>query len=109
MAIFNQNIPAVSTGIITRPTITSTSTRILAANPLRAYAYIYNSSGANIYLQFGQAAVVNQGIQLGTGANGLYEITSNKLWVGDVFVIKSGSPIQIEVFEGIINPHEFLI
>lgn len=82
----------------TRPTVTSSSSTILASNANRKYAYVFNQSGAVIYIKFGAAAVVGEGIRLPN--NEMIEITSEKLWTGDVNAIRGAGSGAVEVFEG---------
>lgn len=90
---------AFSTATNSRPSVTNTSNLALAANSSRKYAYFYNNTGASVYIKLGAAAVVNEGIRL--GPNDMYELTSDKLYTGDVFVIKStASVINLDVVEG---------
>lgn len=87
-----------STGVNTRPTVTNTTSTILAANINRKYVYIFNQSGTVIYLKFGNPAVVNQGIRVGNDE--MFELTSNKLWTGTINAIRLAGSGEIEVFEG---------
>ncbi len=49
---------------VTYATVTSSSTQVLAANPLRRYLSIVNRDTGFVDLNFGVAAVVGQGIPL---------------------------------------------
>jgi hypothetical protein len=66
--------------------VTIASISILASNPLRKHATIINSSDVVIWLGFGEAAVVGQGIYI-EPAGGAYEIDGNNLFTGDIFAI----------------------
>lgn len=94
----NTSVRAFSTPSNTRPTVTTASSTILAANAARRYAYVFNSSGAVIYLKLGTTAVVNEGIRLPN--NEIFEITSDKLWTGVINAIRGAGSGAIEVFEG---------
>lgn len=87
-----------STGVNTRPTCTTTSSIILAANANRKYASIFNQSGVILYIKLGNTAVTNQGIRLPN--NTLFEINANNLWLGDIHAVVGSGSQQIEVFEG---------
>lgn len=88
-----------SSGVNSRPSITSTASTILTSNSNRKYAYIMNQSGQNVYLKLGDTAVATEGILLAPLA--IYEITANNLWTGSISAIKSGGgSVNIEVFEG---------
>lgn len=87
-----------SIGANARPTVSTTSVLILAANANRKYAYISNQSGAVIYVKLGAAAVVGEGIRINN--DGFFEITVDKLWTGDVFAIRNAGSGAVDVFEG---------
>lgn len=88
-----------STASNTRPAITNVSSIVLASNVNRKYAYIFNQTGAIVFIKFGATAVINQGIRIPD--NSIYEITHDNLWTGDVHAVKStAASISIEVFEG---------
>ena len=90
-----------ATGSNTRPAVTNASSTILASNVNRLFAYISNNSGSTIFLKFGVAAVINQGILLPNLA--IYEINADNLWTGSIQAIKNGaSSVNIDVFEGTI-------
>lgn len=88
-----------SSGAWTRPTITNTSTTILAANAARKYAVVVNNNGFTAYLKLGSAAVVNEGIPLAPNAR--FEIKRDNLWTGDIRAIKAtATAVALDVFEG---------
>lgn len=87
-----------STGTNSRPTVTNASSTILASNSGRKYAYIFNQSGAVIYIKFGATAVANEGIRLPN--NEMIEITGEKLWTGAINAIRGAGSGAVEVFEG---------
>lgn len=89
---------AVGTGAFTRVSVGTTSVTILAANSARKMAIIANNTAAAFYLNFGAAAVINQGIQL--DPNEKFEIGLNNLWTGSITAIKHAGAADIEVFEG---------
>lgn len=96
------NTPAVNpftTASFTRPTVTNVSTQLLAANPSRKYAYIFNQGGTVMWINFGVPAVANQGWQLAANT-GFYEIDAAHLWLGVVNAVKASGSAQLEVFEG---------
>lgn len=62
------------------------SVQALAANPNRKYALLRNSSDTGIWMSFGTAAVIGDGIYL-EPAGGYFEIDNDCLWQGTVFVI----------------------
>lgn len=69
--------------------VTTTSAVVLASNPLRKHVTIINSSDTNIWLGFGQAAVVGQGIFLEANG-GAYEIDGHNLYTGAIYGIHAG-------------------
>lgn len=90
--------PASNTGGNTRPSITSVSSTILAANPARKFAIIINNSGANAWLKYQDAAVSLEGIFLAAGS--MWTINAPTLWTGAVNAIKQGGgTIELDVFE----------
>jgi len=87
-------------GTPTRPAVTSASSTILAANSKRLFGYVRNNSGVQVFLQFGAAAVLNQGHPLPSGAT--FFFYENWKWTGSVTAIKSGAgSINLEVFEAV--------
>lgn len=98
ISIDTKSTRAFSSGSNTRPTVTTTSSEILASNSSRKYANIYNGSGTAIYIKFGATAVANEGIRI--SSNEMFEITNDKLWTGAVNAIRVASTGAIEVFEG---------
>lgn len=84
----------------TRPTVTTTSSIILASNADREYGRIDNQSGAVIYIKMGATAVVGEGIRLTN--NDFLELTKDKLWTGDVHAIRNAGSGAVEVFEGTV-------
>lgn len=87
----------LSTGTNTRPTVTSTTSVILAANTSRKYASVFNQSGAVIYIKLGAAAVVGEGDRLPN--NERFEITADKLYTGTINAIRMAGSGAVEVFE----------
>lgn len=91
--------PSFSTISNTRPSVSNTSAEILAANSSRKYAYVFNNTGATVYIKLGATAVVNQGFQL--GPNESFEINSSKMWTGSITAIKAtATSINLDVAEG---------
>ena len=95
---FNPSSTGHSAASNTTPSVTTSSTEILAANTNRKYACIFNNTGAAFYLKFGATAVVNQGIRL--GPNEKFEIKLDNLWLGAVNAIRASGAAAIDVFEG---------
>lgn len=89
----------VTAGFPKQITVTATNTQLLAANSLRAYAHFSNNTGFQVYLQFSQSAVVNQGIRLNPGA--LFTVSGYDLWLGSINAITSSGSVKIDVFEGV--------
>lgn len=88
-----------STATSTRTTPTANvSTTIAAANPARKWLRIDNGSGAEFFMKFGAAAVVNQGISIPN--NTAYVMTATELYLGAVNVIVASNSRTIEVTEG---------
>ena len=57
-------------------TVGSTDTSVLAENPYRGYALFINDSDETIYLNLGEAAVLNDGIRL-NASGGSYEMSQS--------------------------------
>lgn len=67
------------------------STLLAAANPRRSCIVISNSSDVGIWISFGEAAVIGQGIYLAP-AGGTLTITDEKMWRGAIYgIAASGS------------------
>jgi len=81
-------------------TIGNTTTEILAYNANRVYAAIVNDSDQDIYLAFGEAAVMNKGIRINANG-GSYEILIENLWLGTVNGICSSGSKNVCVVEGV--------
>lgn len=91
--------PASNTGNKTRPAVTSTSSTILTANAARKWAYIANTSGANITIDYATPVVLSQGITILSGS--IFFINADSLWTGNIYAIKSGGSVNIDVFEAL--------
>lgn len=89
---------AFASGVNTRPTVTGTSSIVLASNTNRKYAFLFNQSGAVIYIKLGAIAVVGEGIRVPN--NEIYEINRDNLFTGDIHAIRGAGSGAIEVFEG---------
>jgi hypothetical protein len=74
--------------------IDSTSKEVVAANAQRKFLTIVNSSDVGVWLGFGQAAVVGQGAYLAAGG-GVYNITSENLWVGSIHAITASGDNKV--------------
>lgn len=70
----------------TTATVTNASTAVLAANERRRYASISNSGASGVWLAFGQAAVVGEGVYIPPNG-GSYIIEGQNRWKGTVFGI----------------------
>lgn len=83
----------VSTG----PTVSGTSSTVLAASSGRVYAVFVNDGAVPIYLSLnGVAAVANKGIRL-NASGGSYEINLSNQYVGAVNAITSSSTAVLTV------------
>lgn len=77
----------------TQPSVTTSSTAVLAANDNRVYALIINDGAVEIYLNLGGTAVANQGIRVNANG-GSYEISqrNSNLFRGAINgIVASGS------------------
>lgn len=83
-------VPTRATGANTQKTVTNASAEIVATNASRNYLLIQNKDSAgNIYLNFGAAATVANGLKIAAG--GSYELNSNMLTaaiysIGDIVI-----------------------
>lgn len=93
-----EGFSVITPGYPVQITVTGISSVILPANPLRKYAHIINNSSDAIFIQFKIAAALNAGIKIGSG--GLFFISGNDLWLGDVTAIATTSSQIIDVLEG---------
>lgn len=79
--------------------VATTSTLLLAANARRKLATIVNASDTDVWIRFGQAAVIGRGIFLSAGGFSM-EIGEGNLWVGSLFAIHAGvGTKQVSVME----------
>jgi hypothetical protein len=74
----------------------TTSAIVLAANPSRQWAVLFNTSSSDtIYLALGKAAVVGSGIPLPPQTGFIFDHTNP--WTGDVYAVTSGSSTNLAV------------
>jgi len=66
--------------------VDTNSTQVLASNSLRKHVTLINSSDVVLWLGFGEAAVVGQGVYIEAGG-GAYEIDGSNLFTGVVYAI----------------------
>lgn len=78
----------------------TTSTILLTPNPSRMYASFTNNSNQSIYLQYGIDAEWQVGYVV--RPNSSWIINLNELYLGQVSGISLGSPVDIDVIEGIL-------
>lgn len=78
--------------------VTTSTTLVLAANESRKRAIIVNSGAGAVWLSFGAAAVVGQGVYLGA-VGGSYEISPDELYVGVINGISASGTNIIGVTE----------
>jgi len=87
-----------ATATNTRPTVTTTTSVILASNTSRKSAVIFNQSGAVVYLKYTDAAVVGQGIRLPNDEKHI--IDSTNLFTGAIQAIRNAGSGAVDVMEG---------
>lgn len=75
------------------------STTLLVSNEGRLYAQINNNSGQAIWVSKGIPAVVGRGTRLNPGS--VLTFTDNELYLGKLSAITQGSPVNIDVEEGV--------
>lgn len=85
-------------GTPTQISIGTNSTTLLAANPNRKYAHIFNNSGQTIFIQYSVSAALNQGVKITFGS--FYTIESTNLWLGEINAIGVMSNQMIDILEG---------
>ena len=83
----------------TGPTVGASSGAVLAANANRVYASFVNDSNEDIYLAFGEAAVLHKGVPV-KASGGSYEITRANLFRGAVNGICASGGKVLCVTEG---------
>ncbi len=86
-------------GLPAQIAVTGASTQLLAGNAARKYAHFINNSSAVVFIQFGSAAVIGQGIKLNLGA--MYSLSGFELWQGAVNAVSASGTVNIDIFEGI--------
>ena len=97
-----QKIPGfgnVSAGFPKQVPIGASSVVLLPANPLRAYAHIFNNGTQAVYVQYASPAAVSQGIRLNVGS--FYTISGAELWLGSVNAVSASGTVNVDVMEGI--------
>lgn len=85
-----------ATATNTRPTVTSTSSTILASNTDRKFADVYNQMGAVMYIKLGATAVVGEGYRLVN--NDVFHVPEG--YTGAVNAIRGAGSGSVEVVEG---------
>lgn len=82
-------------------TVANATTAVLAKNESRQYALLINDSDEAVYIKFGAAAVVSEGIRI-NAAGGSYEISPAKanLYVGAINAICTSGSKKLLVTEG---------
>ena len=91
--------PIVTMSVIeTTPSVTDTSSTILAANPNRKDALIINTGTVDIFLSRGGTAVIGRGIVLKAGGSA-YEINGSNLFKGAINAIAASATSSL-VSEG---------
>lgn len=88
-----------ATSTHTRPTVTTTSSTILALNTARRWARIQNNDNRTIWIEYTIAAVVNQCIPIAPGE--FHRIDATNLFTGAITAIVSTSTAVPEVWEGV--------
>lgn len=91
----------IATMTPTKVAVGTSSTLVLAANPHRKYAAFVNDSNQPIYLSLGAAAVMNQGIRLGSDGRRPYQINDSNLFHGAIYAIAQGGAKNLTVTEGV--------
>lgn len=89
-------------GTVTNNTVSvskNTATLLLAANPLRKYAYISNGSGSSLTIQFGNSTGLTSSTGLYVGGQNFYELAGDNLFTGAIYGY-SGGNITVSVTEG---------
>lgn len=84
----------------TTASVGTANVQVLAANQSRTYAVIINDSLDNIYLAFGETAIVNFGIKLTPDGN--YEMSGllGNLYDGQINAIAESAANNICITEG---------
>jgi len=77
--------------------VTTSSTLILAANVNRKNAGGFNQSGGVVYVKFGAAAVVGEGVRIPN--NEMIPIPEG--FTGDVYGIKNAGSGDVNMWEGV--------
>lgn len=95
------NVDPVPSNNATVSTVTvgSTSSQLLAANPVRKGFSIYNNSNRTVYLGLTNAVSTTGGFFALVPANSLYEWSLNSVFTGAVFAIATGTNASCQVSE----------
>lgn len=86
----SSNTPVITSVTETAPSVTTTSSTILAANFNRKEALIINTGTVDVFLSRGGTAVVGRGIVLKAGGSA-YEINGSNLYRGAINAISSAA------------------
>lgn len=91
-SLFGQGTPSLIA-------VTNISTQLLALNLNRKFARIVNNSTSRIYIQYGIAAVIGEGLPM--KPNSILTIDANELWLGIINAISETILVNIDVMEGV--------
>ncbi len=94
----SQGFSNLSPGSPGQISVSTSNVQLLAANPNRKYAHIYNNSGMTIFIQYSAAAAINQGVKI--PPNSFFTIESNNLWLGAINAIGVSNNQLIDILEG---------
>lgn len=85
----------------TKVTVGNTTTSVLAANTGRGFLSLVNDSDTVIYLKFGEAAVMNEGIRLNASGGSMVISQRDFLpeFLGSINAIASAGSKNLCVFE----------
>lgn len=104
----HQGFAAWPDATISNVSVGTSSTLLLAANEYRQAVYLSNPTANPVWLNFGAAAVADQGIPLGPGAVMAFNLLEDQrdAWQRKViYGIAVGSVAGISVFEQEHPPH----
>jgi hypothetical protein len=83
-----------------KKTITTSSTKVLSECN-RSYLVLTNVNAYDVWLGFGETAVINEGILL-AGFGGSIVFTKDNIYQGDIYMIANGGSNDISYVEGVL-------
>ncbi len=100
-AVFFGSVPNICSPVHTVVTAANATTRVVDANENRVYLLLVNDSDEAIYIKFGAAAALNEGIRL-NASGGSFEMSpaNANLYTGFINAISTSGNKKLLVTQG---------